>query len=67
MNHYLARQRSQGTGLGISDSLPLIYWSNLWQGICLPLFLAKKRNKKALLAMAEYLQEYHQELPVKVP
>lgn len=57
MNHYLAQQHSQRIGLDVRDSLPPTYWSNLWLGVFLPLrsSLAKKRNNKALPAMARVL------------
>lgn len=60
MNHYLARQHGQGTGLDSIAPLPLTYWSSLQQSICPPLSfsLAKNRSKKALPAMTEHIQEY---------
>jgi len=59
MNHYLARQHGQGTGLDSRAPLPPTYWSNLQQGIFPPLSfsLAKNWSKKALPAMTEHIQE----------
>lgn len=60
MNHYLARQHGQGTGLDSRAPLPLTYWSSLQQSIFPPLSfsLAKNRSKKALPALTEHIQEY---------